>query len=152
MLKMTNPRLALFSCTRFSVFTFQFSPLTTPSNRNPQGVTMPRDLRPIAAGVAEVARATFIFHLSTLTTPPNRNPRGTTLPCCARPIAAGAVEVAFATFHFLGRHIGLPLHRTKPRTCHFDDRRNLNKLSSLHFQLSTFWAPTGVPLRFRLQH
>ncbi|MBR3907843.1 MAG: hypothetical protein IKJ61_07060, partial [Bacteroidaceae bacterium] len=40
--------------------------LTTPSNRNPQGVTMPRDLRPVAAGVVEVARATFIFHLSTL--------------------------------------------------------------------------------------
>ena len=37
--------------------------LTTPSNRNPQGVTMPRDLRPVAAGVVEVARATFIFHL-----------------------------------------------------------------------------------------
>ena len=36
----------------------------TPSNRNPQGVTMPRDLRPVAAGVVEVARVTFIFHLS----------------------------------------------------------------------------------------
>ena len=44
-------------------YSFPLSTLTTPSNRNPQGVTMPRDLRPVAAGVVEVARATFIFHL-----------------------------------------------------------------------------------------
>jgi hypothetical protein len=44
-------------------FIFQLSSLTTPSNRNPQGVTMPRDLRPVAAGAVEVARATLIFAL-----------------------------------------------------------------------------------------
>ena len=48
---------------QLSSFHFHLSTLTTPSNRNPQGVTMPRDLRPVAAGVVEVARATFIFAL-----------------------------------------------------------------------------------------
>ena len=31
----------------------QLCSLTTPPNRNPQGVTMPRDLRPVAAGAVE---------------------------------------------------------------------------------------------------
>ena len=45
-----------------SVFRFNFSlsTLTTPSSRNPQGVTMPRYLRLIAAGVIEA----YGFHLS----------------------------------------------------------------------------------------
>ena len=52
--------------TRLDAACFHLSTLTTPSNRNPQGVTMPRDLRPVAAGAVEVARATFNFHLSSL--------------------------------------------------------------------------------------
>ena len=55
--------------TRLDAACFHISTLTTPSNRNPQGVTMPRDLRPVAAGTVEVARATFIFPLSTVWAP-----------------------------------------------------------------------------------
>lgn len=48
----------------FFVFTFHFSlsTLTTPSSRNPQGVTLPRYLRLIAAGVIEA----YGFHLSVI--------------------------------------------------------------------------------------
>ena len=42
---------------------FALSTLTPPSNRNPQGVTLPRYLRLIAAGAVEASLSTFIFHL-----------------------------------------------------------------------------------------
>lgn len=54
LLKSNRLRLSLFRFS-FSLFT-----LTTPSSRNPQGVTMPRYLRLIAAGVIEA----YGFHLS----------------------------------------------------------------------------------------
>ena len=51
--------------------------LTAPSNRNPQGVTLPRYLRLIAAGAVEAS-------LSSLTTFAVRNPRGATCSCTTR--------------------------------------------------------------------
>ena len=42
---------------------FVLSTLTPPSNRNPQGVTLPRYLRLIAAGAVEASLLSFIFHL-----------------------------------------------------------------------------------------
>ena len=41
----------------------KLSTLTTPSNRNPRGTTLPCCARPVAAGAVEVAFATFIFDI-----------------------------------------------------------------------------------------
>ena len=49
-----------------STFIFHLSTLTAPSNRNPQGVTLPRYLRLIAAGAVEASLSPFSFLLSPL--------------------------------------------------------------------------------------
>ena len=103
---------------------FQLSTLTPPSNRNPQGVTLPRYLRLIAAGAVEA----FSFHLSsvifplssltpatnccrccrsfTLTTFAVRNPRGATCSCTTRDLLLqrlsklSAFIFQLSSFHF----------------------------------------------------